>query len=142
MTVAYFDTSALIKLFLAEPGSSTARRAWQASETVAGGRLLYAEARAALAAASRDSARGFGAIALQRAKASLDSAWQRMVKVEATETLVHVAGDLAEAHGLRGYDAVHLAGALRLSAEALVTADADLLRAGAASGLGVIDARR
>ena len=56
--------------------------------------------------------------------------------------------DLAEAHGLRGYDAVHVAAAARLERQqqarglapiVFVSADHDQLRAAAAEGLTVDD---
>lgn len=47
--------------------------------------------------------------------------------VDVTRPLCRQAGHLAEKHGLRGYDSVQLACALK--------ADAELLKAGAAEGL-------
>jgi predicted nucleic acid-binding protein len=141
LSLAYFDTSALLKLFMVEPGSATARQAWQVVPTVASGRLLYAEARSALAAAMRDPGRRFTSADHLRARANLDQAWQRMVKVEATEAIVQAAGDLAESHALRGYDAVHLACAMHVSADAFVCAGGSLIQAANARGLGVIDTR-
>ena len=142
MTIAYFDPSALLKLFFAEPGSATARRACRAAATIASSRLLYAEARAALAAAARDPVRRFGKRQLSRAKENLAEAWIHMVKVDAGEPVIQVARDLAETRALRGYDVVHLESALRVSVDALVSSDAGLLRAAAACGVGVIDVRQ
>jgi uncharacterized protein len=64
-----------------------------------------------------------------------------MDAIEVTAALAQSAGDLAEVHGLRGYDAVHLAAAVLIAADVVVSADAELLRAAIASGLAVIDAR-
>ena len=66
--------------------------------------------------------------------------WQDFHIVEVTEPVIEAAGDLAEDHALRGYDAVHLASALRAAVDILVTADRDLLHAGRRVGLKVIDA--
>jgi predicted nucleic acid-binding protein len=142
VTVAYFDTSALLQLFVTEPGSTTARTAWQAGGTIVSARLLYAEARAALAAAHRDPARAFAGAELAQARQALEGAWRRMVKVDASEAIITTAGDLAERQALRGYDAVHLASALYARADALVSADGDLIRAAPACGLAVVDTRR
>lgn len=142
MTVAYFDTSALLKLFVTESGSSTARQAWQAGGTIVSARLLYAEARAALASARRDPGRAFGDSELAQARQALEGAWLRMAKVDASEAIIVAAGDLAERQALRGYDAVHLASALHARADALVSSDGDLIRAAPACGLAVVDARR
>jgi predicted nucleic acid-binding protein len=46
-----------------------------------------------------------------------------------TTAVVLAAGDLAEAEGLRGYDAVHLAAAIAAKATVLATADDQLLAA-------------
>ncbi len=53
--------------------------------------------------------------------------------------LAHTAGDLAEAHGLRGYDAVHLATAMSVDRTDLLLAtwDGDLARAAIAAGCSV-----
>ena len=53
--------------------------------------------------------------------------------------LAHSAGDLAEAHGLRGDDAVHLATALSVESDSLLLAtwDGDLARAAVAAGCSV-----
>jgi predicted nucleic acid-binding protein len=55
--------------------------------------------------------------------------------------LARHAGDLAQTHGLRGYDAVHLAAALSLATDTtFITWDADLRRAAAQVGCGVAPA--
>jgi predicted nucleic acid-binding protein len=45
------------------------------------------------------------------------------------------------ASATRGYDAVHLATALRASVEILITADLEMIRAARNRGLKVIDSR-
>lgn len=57
--------------------------------------------------------------------------------VEVTDALVRSAGSLAQAHRLRGYDAVHLAAAqmLRDSDTVLVSGDRQLIGAAAREGL-------
>src|SRR5689334_9687858 len=102
-------------------------RAWQQVGAVVGGRLLYVEPRASLAAALR------GARLTPRtcaeARKSLEELWKRVDVVEVSPVVTQIAADLAEQHALRGYDAVHLASALRAQADALVCADHDLLHA-------------
>lgn len=51
--IAYFDTSALIPLLIEEPRSPRAGRVWDVAEHVTSVRLIYTEARAALARAAR-----------------------------------------------------------------------------------------
>jgi predicted nucleic acid-binding protein len=139
VSTAYFDTSAFMKLFVAESGSTTAFRAWQQVSAVVGGRLLYVEARASLAAALRGARLTLQTYA--EAKKSLEELWKRVDVVEVSPVVTQLAGDLAEQHTLRGYDAVHLASALRTQADVLVCADHDLLYAARHRGLAVIDAQ-
>ena len=137
--IVYFDTSAFLKLVIAEPGSVVAVRAWTDADQVAACRLLYPEARAGLAQARR-----MGRLPARFAGASrrtLEALWADVEVVEITLHVGQAAGDAAEQHGLRGYDAVHLASAVHASADALVCADTDLLRAALACGLAVVDAR-
>ena len=51
--IAYFDTSAVLPLLVAEPGSARAASLWDGADRIASVRLIYPEARAALAQAER-----------------------------------------------------------------------------------------
>jgi predicted nucleic acid-binding protein len=135
----YFDTSALIKLIVAEDGSELAAELW-ADHRAACNVLGYAEARAALAAATR--AKRLTGQAHRRAVAALDALHAELLVIGVDEKLVHDAGDLAEKHALRGYDAVHLASALALGAAdtLMLTWDHDLNRAATDAGLAVAPA--
>lgn len=72
----------------------------------------------------------------------LDGLTTELTIVGIDEALARRAGELADAHGLRGYDAVHLASALALGATEtlLVTWDRDLGKAAAGAGLAVAPA--
>jgi len=135
--IAYFDTSAVVPLLVEEAGSDAARRLWDQAERVVTIRLLYAETRAALAQAQRMGR--LGAPEVRAAVGLLDDRVAQADVVEIDDRLVRVAGDLAEAHGLRGYDAVHLAAALRAADDDLVVVGGDrtLLQAAQALGLRI-----
>lgn len=137
----YFETSAIVKLLVAEEGSDRADALWDASDLLVTSRLSYAEARAALAAARRDGR--LTERSQEDAKDALEERFRELDQVEITGELVRLAGDLAERHALRGYDAIHLASALVLGAGdgILVTWDRDLVRAGHASGLNLAGLR-
>ena len=113
--------------------------AWNGADGVASNRILYPEARAAFAAAHR--AKRIPPRIYAGRKRTLEELWRQMDIVEVTESLAQAAGDLSELHALRGYDAVHLAAALLIGADALVSADSDLLTAAGAAGLPTVDAR-
>lgn len=138
--IAYFDTSALIQPLLEEDGSELADELWsRASERIAS-RLVYPEARAALAAAER--AGRIDERGRRVAAGDLESACAAMSLIGVDWDVAVQAGELAERHALRGYDAVHLATAL--SAEGpdvvVVTWDRDLAHAAVRAGRSVIPA--
>jgi predicted nucleic acid-binding protein len=127
VTAAFFDTSALVKLLLREPGAAVVAEAWLLADPPVCSRLALVEARAALAAAHR--ARRHDATQHRRLKRSFAEMWSQASVVEVDEAVVLLAADLAEEHALRGYDAVHVAAALTAASPLFVSADADQLRA-------------
>ena len=54
MALAYFDSSALVKLVVQEEGSDLAADLWDSCDAALASRLAYPEVRAALAAAGRN----------------------------------------------------------------------------------------
>lgn len=105
--IAYFDASAVVPLIVSEPATERCLRLWSESSRIVSVRLLYPEARAAFARANR-----MGRITpneLASAVIDLDSIIAEVDHVEITADLASAAGDLAQSHGLSGYDAVHLA---------------------------------
>jgi hypothetical protein len=121
--IAYFDTSALIPLVVAEPGSDYATRVWDAAERLVTVRVAYPEGRAALAQARR-----LGRLtprAYRTARDGFEDLWRQLDRVEVTAGLAQRAGDLAEQLALRGYDAVHLAAAETIADPDLVVVAGD-----------------
>ena len=139
--IIYFDTSALVPLVVDEATTDAVTRLWRAADRVLSSRLIYVEARSALAMARRlgrlDDTRLRGAVVhLEALVGDLDV-------VEVTDELVHRAGGLAEAFGLRGYDAVHLASAELVRDPELFVASGDgsLVEAATSLGLGTANIR-
>ncbi len=133
--ITYIDTSTLLKLIIDEVGSDRAVTIWTSAETITSVSLSTVEAKAALAAAKR----GRRLTNQQHAAANkeLDALLADLHIVQATEELILDAARLAENEALRGYDAVHLAAALRVGAALLASADADLCAAAERQGLHV-----
>lgn len=101
--------------------------------------LAYPETRAALAAAPR--AGRLTAAAYRAALTEFEALHATALVVEIDHWLARRAGDLAAEHQLRGYDAVHLASALRLGDQTtLITWDQRLQHAAIAAGLAVAPA--
>ncbi len=84
------------------------------AEFVATSAVAYAEARSALARKRRDGA--FSPEGHREAVTTLDEEWGTYEVLSATENVARAAGDLAERHALRGFDAIHLASALLVRA--------------------------
>jgi predicted nucleic acid-binding protein len=132
--IAYFDTSAVIPLIVVEPSSNRCNQVWNEASRVVSVRLLYPEARAALARAER-----MGRITrAQRvaAVAELESIITEIDHIEVTAELAHAAGELVQQHGLRGYVAAHLAVAVAADDIDLILATGDAHLAASATSLG------
>jgi predicted nucleic acid-binding protein len=111
--ILFCDTSALLKLYIDEPGSSAVKAQVQAAEAVAVCRIAWAEAHAALSRRARETPGD--AATLELAKAALAADWARYVVMEINQALVERAGDYADTFALRAYDGVQLAAAFEAS---------------------------
>lgn len=137
----YLDTSALIKRYVNETGTEDARAWIRAADSISTSLLTRAETAAGL---TRLQNRGILTredyrLALEQFR--LD--WAEYHRIPVNEELIARADFLACQHGLRGYDAVHLAAAL-IWQEALMlpvtlaTYDQELADTGKKSGLRVL----
>jgi predicted nucleic acid-binding protein len=107
--ILYLDASALVKRYVAELGSPEVSAAISRAQVTGTALISRAEVEAALAKAVR-----LHALTQEEGLASLQifrNEWPDLVRVQVTELVVAQAGNLAWDHGLRGYDAVHLAAA-------------------------------
>jgi uncharacterized protein len=137
--IAYFDTSALVPLLIAEPGSARAASLWDGADRIVSVRLIYPETRAALAQAER-----LGRLTrrqLRDAVTEFDSLFEEIDLVEVDDALARRAGELAEVRQLRGDDAVHLAAADRVRDPnvVVIAGDGALLDAATAEGMTVAE---
>ncbi len=111
-------------------------------EVLACAHIGYVELRAAIAAAQR--AGRLPDAAFTNAKRRLERVWAATSPILVDMAVAKRAGGLAESHGLRGYDAVHLAALQRLGTPRRVDHvacwDDDLRRAASAAGYSVFPA--
>lgn len=136
--IAYFDTSGLIPMVVEESATPRAASLWTAAGRVVSSRLLYPEARAALAQAHRmDRITGRQ---LRAATTTFEALFEQIDVIEIDDQLARAAGELAEAHRLRGYDAVHLAAAIRVRDANLVLVAGDQALVAAATSVGIATA--
>ena len=138
--ILYLDTSALVKLYIEEPGSPEVRALVKAAQIVSTSRVAYVEARAGLARKFRE-----GELAREeysRIVEDLERDWKNYFILEVSESVAKLGGELTERHPLRGFDAIHLASALLLksrirSAVSFSCFDERLKEAARAEGLAV-----
>jgi len=107
--ILYLDASALVKRYVAEPGSAEVNEAISRAEVTGTALISRAEVAAALAKAVR-----MDVLTREDASAALQvfrNEWPDLVRVQMTEMVIARADVFAWEYGLRGYDAVHLAAA-------------------------------
>ena len=107
--IVYWDTSALIKLYIQEAGTPDVDQLLQRADLSGTAVICQVEISAALAKLVRMTN-------LRRKPAQM--AWQRflqdwstLIHIQITQPVLTQASILTWAHGLRGYDAIHLAAA-------------------------------
>lgn len=119
--ILYLDTSALVKLYVREPGSTALRSHASKAEALATSVVAYAEARAAFGRLKQSGTSSEGRHQQRLERFGLD--WEALLRVELIPEVLRSAGDLAEIYSLRGFDSIHLASALWLKARVSVPVD-------------------
>ena len=138
----YLDTSALVKRLVAELGSREVQTLMTTSGPMASATIAYAELYSGLTRRQRE--RALSGVQYRVACRRIETDWAALVKVELGMDILNASRDLIERHGLRAFDAIHLASALALRAamnEAVtfVAAEQRLLRAAADERLPTVD---
>jgi predicted nucleic acid-binding protein len=133
--IAYFDTSALIKRYITEAGTTEVCACWDAAEVAISCWLLYPEMIATFARKRREGVIPAAQISL--AEAAFRRDWLTLARIPGDDDLTGRVDALHARHHLRGADSMHLAAAIKyrdLCAEPVTFACADLqLRAAAAA---------
>jgi len=140
--VIYLDTSALVKRFVQEKGSPVVQSLFQSATAVATAKIAYAEIFAGLTRKLRE--RNLSRAQYSAACRHFESDWHAYVRVELQDDILFLARDLIQRHPLKGFDAVHLASALRLKVALgeelrFAAADKNLLRAAQSEKLETIN---
>jgi len=105
----YLDTSALLKLYVDEEGSTLVRRVMEDARFIATSVVAYVEARAALV--RRRHQGDLSPVGYRRLVRDLEGDWSRFLTVEVSDSILREGARLSEVHRLRAYDAIHLASA-------------------------------
>jgi predicted nucleic acid-binding protein len=138
--IVYFDTSALVKRYLVEEGSTAIEALWNATTRAVASEILYDEMAATFARKKREVPAD--ADSIDKARATFRAEWLSMRRVAVGDDVHARVDELLARHPLRGADAIHLASALlvRDALQQPVTfacADQKLVTAARAEGLSV-----
>jgi len=142
LRLAYFDTSAIVKLYVAESSSQAVAALLESADQLFCHEIGWVETRAALAAAWRQGR--IAADAYPILVSDFRGDWRaNYCPVVSDPALLERAGELAEGFALRGYDAMHLASAERIRTSVpstlLVSFDHHLNRAATLLGFALPD---
>lgn len=110
MSIIYLDTSALLKLYVQEAFSDEVKALLAAADAAGTSILTYTETASAMARAAR--MRFFSEQEAKLAWEKFLRDWPSYSRLKLSAQLTERAAALAWEHGLRGYDAMHLATAL------------------------------
>lgn len=110
----YLDTSVLVKLYIREDDSDAIAAAVADAALVATSWLAYPETRAVFERRRRD--RSVTPAALAKARQAFEADWPSVIAVAIDADLTVHSARLAEQHGLRAADAIHLASFERILA--------------------------
>ena len=139
--ILVLDTSALVKVYISEPGSERMREAVARDEPKAASVLAFAEMHATFARRGREEL--LLPTELEQVRRGFGDDWEKLTQIPVGEAVLRLVPGLCDRHPLRGADAVHLASALLLQEEGLevlfACSDHNLLDAAAAEGLAIFD---
>ncbi|GJL67091.1 MAG: twitching motility protein PilT [Nitrospirales bacterium] len=138
----YFDTSALIKAFLTEQGTDRTKHLLLRDELAATATITYAEMYSGFSRKHREG--GLSTKQYTSVSEEFESYWPTCLQLHLTSEVLLLARDLIKRNPLRGFDAVHLASALRLEKEiaepiTFIASDERLLQAADSEGLTFIN---
>jgi predicted nucleic acid-binding protein len=154
MAIYFFDTNAIVKRYVTEPGSAWVREQCDAKEpttlkalhTIFISEITIVEGAAALAILVRNGvmAKRDGQDAYKKFMAEADTEYKL---IGITSAMIRAAAQLTQQHPLKGYDALQLAVTLHIHqllnarklALTFVSSDKQLLRAAQAESLTTID---
>lgn len=136
----YLDTSAVLKLYLQEPGSKELREEVERFQgSLFTSRVTYAETIAGLARAHREDR--ITRHAYRQKGTEFESDWTALQIVELTQEVLRPCLVLIEKYALRGFDAIHLCSAMWLELAGFACFDERLRSAAQGEGLSLVPAR-
>ena len=110
--ILYLDTSALVKKYFEEKHSSEVISAWKSSLGISTSAVAYAELLAAVYRKASETRANKSLF--QSVVSTFQEDWSSFIIVEVDNRLNETIHKVIANHGLRGFDAIHLASALAI----------------------------
>lgn len=138
----YFDSSALVKKYVAESGSDTVVELLESAVMPVTSKLAYPELLSGFGRKKRE--KEIGEKEYRRALVNFESDWAAFLIIEYQDELLAIIKLLASRHVLKGADLVHLASALWLQKAVkekifLVASDVRLIKASRLEKVDIIN---
>ncbi len=108
--ILYLDTSALLKKYFKEVGSTDVISMWKGAMAIATSCVAYAETMASLYRKKREA--NINEDTFKTIINSFHQDWKTFICVEVNNDLNETIDKIVALHPLRGFDAIHLASAL------------------------------
>lgn len=111
--IIYLDTSALLKKYFKEPGSSDVIAEWKKATGIITSSVAYAESLASFYRKKREV--DINTTVFSKVVSDFRRDWQSIIRIDVTDNLNETIDEITRKFPLRGFDAVHLASALIVS---------------------------
>jgi uncharacterized protein len=136
--ILYLDTSALVKKYFEEKNSAEVISVWKSSLGISTSAVAYAELLAAVYRKASETRANKSLF--ERVVSTFQEDWSSFIIVEVDNRLNETIHKVIANHGLRGFDAIHLASALAIGSAVtdnflFVCYDERLAQAARAEGL-------
>ena len=110
--IVYFDTSALVKNYVLEPGSNRVIKTWNEADAVAISVVGYAEVLAAFQRRYREQS--ISDEELEVVVSEFKDDWTMFNRIDVKMTLFPIVDHLLKNYPLRGFDVIHLSSCIKL----------------------------
>ncbi len=107
--IAYFDTSALVKLYVTEEYSQDVTNLLKRVDVAACHDIAFVEANSVFGRLERESR--ISQQEFEQLSAQFEEDWENFLRISVSQSLIKRASTLSVTFALRAYDAVHLAAA-------------------------------
>jgi predicted nucleic acid-binding protein len=143
MRADFYDSSAFVKLFVSEAGTTAMLQMYASADRRIVSKLAFLEVRSAIRRLELDSSLTLARAVIARDLLSAEA--ERIEVVSLTDEIVDAAQEIMDRRAIRTLDAIHLATAMSLGLSTelvLVTSDDRLGRAAIDEGLRTKDPRK